>query len=66
MYEQWIFSVIAYNGAVDHIFSVYRMYNGEYKITLDGAFYSNVGSRVAAYDEIEAAVDEMGWIFMED
>jgi hypothetical protein len=64
--EKYLFSVIAYNGAVDHVFTVYELDSATYKIVEDRFFVSFVDSIEAAWDEIEAEVDENGWIIRED
>ena len=64
MYKERMDSVIAYHGAVDHVFMVYR-FAGRYQVELDGVFYATAENMNEAYDIIEQAVDEDGWTFME-
>lgn len=65
MYEQWLFDVIAYNGAVDHVFSVYRILNNGLRVMLDGDFYATAVSRRQAHDIIEQAIEDLKWTLME-
>lgn len=65
MYMEYKGTVIAYNGAVDHQFTIYRL-AGCYRVSIDGMFYATAESMREAHDIIEQAVDVNGWTIRED